>query len=70
MYHLAANPEFIGPLREEMERVIAAEGWTKTAMGRMWRLDSFLRESQRVNSINPREYLPASNSLHGDLSPP
>nr|BAL05135.1 cytochrome P450 [Phanerodontia chrysosporium]BAL05136.1 cytochrome P450 [Phanerodontia chrysosporium] len=53
IYHLAANPEYLRPLREEVEAVTAKEGWSKTAMGRMWRIDSFLRESQRVNSINP-----------------
>lgn len=45
-------PHFIKPLREEIENVIAEDGWTKTAMGKMWKLDSFMRESQRYNGIN------------------
>ncbi|GJE99514.1 cytochrome P450 [Phanerochaete sordida] len=53
LYHLAANPRYIDPLREEVDAVIAEEGWTKTALGKMWRLDSFMRESLRHNSINP-----------------
>lgn len=53
LYHLAANPEYIDTLREEVDAVIAEEGWSKTALGRMWRLDSFMRESLRHNSINP-----------------
>ena len=48
---LAAYPEYIQPLRQEIESIIAAEGWTKAAMGKMWKVDSFLRESQRVNGI-------------------
>ncbi|GJE97791.1 cytochrome P450 [Phanerochaete sordida] len=53
LYHLAASPEFAAPLREEIEAVVAEDGWTKISMGKMWRLDSFLRESQRYNGINP-----------------
>ena len=39
------------PLREEIEPIVATHGWTKAAMGKMWKLDSFLRESQRYNGI-------------------
>ncbi|GJE99516.1 cytochrome P450 [Phanerochaete sordida] len=53
LYHLAANPEFIGPLREEVDAVVAEDGWTKAAMGKLWKLDSFMRESLRHNSTNP-----------------
>ncbi|KAJ3556992.1 hypothetical protein NM688_g1715 [Phlebia brevispora] len=52
LYHLAANPEFVSPLREEIEAVIETDGWTKIAMGKMPKLDSFMRESQRLNGIN------------------
>ncbi|EKM61817.1 uncharacterized protein PHACADRAFT_191008 [Phanerochaete carnosa HHB-10118-sp] len=52
LYHLAANPEFITPLREEIEAIVMVDGWTKIAMGKMWKLDSFMRESQRYNGIN------------------
>lgn len=52
LYHLAANPEFIGPLRKEVEAVLQEDGWTKAAMGKMRKLDSFMRESQRMNGIN------------------
>lgn len=57
-------------MREEAERVVAAEGWTKSALGKQYpifysfvppssdparplgnmvKIDSFLRESQRVH---------------------
>ncbi|EJF60310.1 cytochrome P450 [Dichomitus squalens LYAD-421 SS1] len=52
LYHLAASPEYIHPLREEVQSIIAAEGWTKTALGKMRKLDSFLKESQRYNGIS------------------
>ena len=38
-------------MREEVDRIIAAEGWTKASMQKMRRVDSFLRESQRYNGI-------------------
>ncbi len=52
LYDLAAHPEFIRLLRDEMEPIIAAEGWTKAAMGKMWKLDSLLKESSRINGIS------------------
>ncbi|KAH9942847.1 cytochrome P450 [Amylocystis lapponica] len=52
LFHLAANPEYIQPLREEVEAAVKSDGWTKDALAKMSRLDSFLRESQRVNGIN------------------
>ncbi|KAI0079530.1 cytochrome P450 [Panus rudis PR-1116 ss-1] len=51
LYHLAANPEFIQPLREEAEAITTAEGWTKFSIGKLRKIDSFLRESQRMNGI-------------------
>ena len=54
LYHLAASPEYIQPLRDEIDPIVAAEGWTKAGMGRMWKLDSIMRESQRLNGINIR----------------
>ena len=47
LYYLAAYPEYAKPLREEIESVVSEEGWGKVAMGRMRKLDSFLREAQR-----------------------
>ncbi|KAI0050551.1 cytochrome P450 [Auriscalpium vulgare] len=51
LYHLAANPQYIQPLRDEVETVLAAEGWTKAALGKMRKVDSFIRESQRLNGL-------------------
>ncbi|CCL98543.1 uncharacterized protein FIBRA_00543 [Fibroporia radiculosa] len=52
LYHLAASPEYIQPLREEIDAVLKTEGWTKVGIGKMWKLDSFMRESQRLNGIS------------------
>ena len=59
IYDLAARPECMQPLRDEIEPIIAAEGWTKAAMGKMWKLDSFLKECMRYNGIG----LSTSHSL-------
>jgi len=51
VFDLAARPEYIKPLREEIEETIRAYGWTKDAMGRMQKLDSFLKESSRLAGV-------------------
>ncbi|KAJ6570518.1 cytochrome P450 [Mycena vulgaris] len=53
LYDLTTYPEHIGPMREEAERVVAEEGWTKAALGSMHKIDSFLRESQRLSGSGP-----------------
>ncbi|KAJ7919316.1 cytochrome P450, partial [Mycena leptocephala] len=53
LYDLTTHAEYILPLREEAERVIKAEGWTKSAIANMHKIDSFLRESQRMNAASP-----------------
>ncbi|KAF8875327.1 cytochrome P450 [Gymnopilus junonius] len=47
LFNLAAYPEYVAPLREEVESVIEAEGWTKLSMQKMRKLESFIMESQR-----------------------
>ncbi|PBL00026.1 cytochrome P450 [Armillaria gallica] len=48
LYALATHPEYAEILRDEVESIINEEGCTKSAMGKMNQLDSFLKESQRV----------------------
>ncbi|KAJ7451373.1 cytochrome P450 [Mycena latifolia] len=48
LYDLTTYPEHILPMREEAERVIEADGWNKASLGKMHKIDSFLRESQRL----------------------
>ena len=51
LYHLATMPEYVQPLREEVEAVIRECGWTKIALTKMHKVDSFIRESQRINGL-------------------
>lgn len=51
LFDLAARPEYIKPLREEMEAVIRDHGCTKDAMGRMRKTDSFFKESSRMAGV-------------------
>lgn len=51
LYDLASRPEYIEPLREEVARIINEYGWTKEAMGRMRKVDSFFRESSRYGGV-------------------
>lgn len=48
-YHLASSAECMQILREEVDGVFAHEGWSKAALGKMRRLDSFLKELLRLN---------------------
>ncbi|KAF9482443.1 cytochrome P450 [Pholiota conissans] len=49
LYYLAANPQYVAPMREEVESIVASDGWTKVSMAKMRKLDSFIKESQRMN---------------------
>ncbi|KAF6749691.1 cytochrome P450 [Ephemerocybe angulata] len=51
LFDLASRPEYIKPLREEMEEIVKMHGWTKDAMGRMWKTDSFMKESSRMAGV-------------------
>ena len=54
LYRLLANPDYIGPLRQEVDAVISEEGWTKAAIDKMYKIDSVIRETQRMDSISSR----------------
>lgn len=45
LYHLAAMPQYIQPMREEVEKVVGKEGWTKAAIDKLNMVDSFLKET-------------------------
>ncbi|KAI0245478.1 cytochrome P450 [Lactifluus subvellereus] len=51
LYRLLANPEYIEPLRQEIEAAVAEEGWTNVGMDKMHKIDSFLRETQRLDTL-------------------
>ncbi|KAI6039195.1 cytochrome P450 [Pisolithus marmoratus] len=51
LLNLAANPQYIQELRDEVEAVVSQYGWTKGALSKMPKVDSFLKESQRLEGI-------------------
>ena len=48
LFALALYPEHIPELRKEMEENISNYGWNKGSMTRMVKLDSFIKETQRL----------------------
>ncbi|KAJ7937288.1 cytochrome P450 [Mycena leptocephala] len=53
LFDLTTHPEHILPMREEAERIVAEQGWSKAALGSMHKIDSFIRESQRLTGSGP-----------------
>ena len=54
LYDLAAHPEWAEILREEIQRISAEEPsgkLRKKTMPKLRKLDSFIKESQRVNPL-------------------
>ena len=51
LLHLAAYPQYIKPLREEVEAVLKEHGWMRKALAEMHKLDSFYSETQRIAGI-------------------
>ncbi|KAF2878219.1 cytochrome P450 monooxygenase-like protein [Massariosphaeria phaeospora] len=53
LYDLAAHPQYIEELREEIKKILAEDGkwtsWKKPSFYKLKKLDSFMRESQRMN---------------------
>ncbi|KAI0099187.1 cytochrome P450 [Nemania sp. FL0031] len=49
LFDLCAMPEYIHPLRDEVRDVVEKHGWTLAAVNQMKLLDSFMKESQRIN---------------------
>ncbi|TFK34046.1 cytochrome P450 [Crucibulum laeve] len=51
VYYLAENQPYMQPLREEIRNIVQLEGWTKEALDKMDKVDSFIRESQRMHAL-------------------
>lgn len=73
IYDLAAHPEYIQPLRDEIQQVIDEDGkdvdgdgmmkLKKSSMPKLWKLDSFLKESQRFTPPGLRKFRPNCPNL-------
>ncbi|KAG6919311.1 hypothetical protein DXG01_007444 [Tephrocybe rancida] len=48
LFDLAAYPSFVPELREEVETAISEDGYSKISLHKMVKLDSFIKESQRL----------------------
>ncbi len=61
VYSLCTMPEYIPPLRLEAQTVLQSGGgvWTVENLNKLHRLDSFLKESQRMNASSFRRFLEA-----------
>lgn len=59
LYDLAAYQEHVEPLREELQAVLSEDGgqFRKSTMSKLRKLDSFMKESQRVNPPGLSEYI-------------
>jgi hypothetical protein len=55
IYQLAAHPELVAGLREEVENVVKNDGWTKVGMVKMRKMDSFIMESGRLYGASPAQ---------------
>ncbi|KAI1380479.1 cytochrome p450 monooxygenase [Hypoxylon crocopeplum] len=68
LYELAKRPEYVEPLRDEIEKYTGPEGqFTKQSLYQMKKMDSFLREVQRMNvpglvSVNRKVLQPVTLS--------
>ncbi|KAI6042751.1 cytochrome P450 [Pisolithus marmoratus] len=51
LYNLAAYPQYVGPLRQEVDTIIREHGWTREAIALMWKVDSFVAETQRLEGV-------------------
>jgi hypothetical protein len=56
LYNLAANPQYTQALRDEVEPIIEEEGWSRASVAKMYKVDSFMKETQRMNGIGLGEY--------------
>lgn len=51
IYDLAGHPEYVEPLREEIETLLNEHGWQKSTLMKMKKLDSFIKECLRLRMV-------------------
>ncbi|KAG2342016.1 hypothetical protein BDR05DRAFT_1001281 [Suillus weaverae] len=56
LYHLATNPEVVQALRDEVDSIVQRDGWNIQSVAKMSKMDSFLRESARINGVSSRAF--------------
>ncbi|KAH8828949.1 cytochrome P450 [Flagelloscypha sp. PMI_526] len=74
LFDLATNPQYIDPLREEIETITNEHGWSKTSLQKMRKLDSLMKESTRMWGISPvssgRQVMKEFTFSNGQVVPP
>ncbi|KAI0714778.1 cytochrome P450 [Earliella scabrosa] len=50
LYYLGESPSLVEALRDEVRPIIESQGWSMAAFDKMLKVDSFLKESQRLNT--------------------
>lgn len=66
LFDLCVHYECVQPLRDEVVRVLAEDGgWKKTTLYKMKLMDSFLKESQRLNPVHFSKHLLPVLVMHG-----
>ncbi|PPQ78334.1 hypothetical protein CVT26_007700 [Gymnopilus dilepis] len=50
LVNIASHPEYVSPMRNEIEAVLAEEEWSREALAKMDKLDSFIKESMRLGA--------------------
>ena len=57
LFDLCARTEYMDPLRQEIIQIVGEDGtFTKQSLTHLRKLDSFMRESQRINPPSLRKY--------------
>src|ERR1700759_1475173 len=51
LFELATRPEYVQPLRDEIEAVTKEEGWSEDSFRKLWKVDSFIKESVRTSTF-------------------
>jgi len=52
LYWLAASPQYVPELRQEVDSAVREYGWTKDAINDMLKVDSFIKESMRITGLS------------------
>lgn len=56
LFQMCEHPEYVPELREEVRRVVEEDhGWRKTSLTKLRKLDSFVKESQRLHPPSLRK---------------
>ena len=65
---LAANPQYVQPLREEVEMALGESGWTRDAIAKLRKIDSFIKEGVRFEGTGICKYFPDGTVFVSDFS--